>query len=144
MWYNPIITFLLRSPLHGFVDKGILLINYTGKKSRKKYTVPVSYLKDGDDYLVTSLRKRTWWRNFIGGDQVTLRVKGRKVPAVAVAVTDIQEVAKELATYLENQSFVASYLKIDIDENGYANIDQVLKEAETRVMVRLKPVKING
>lgn len=140
MWYDPIIAFLLRSPVHGLVDKGILLINYTGSKSGKKYSVPVSYLKDSDDYLITSLRKRKWWRNFRGGAQVTLHVNGRKVTAVAEAITDTPAVAKELATYLENQRFVARSLKIDIDENGHANMDQVMKEAETRVMVRIKPV----
>ncbi len=140
MWYDPIIAFVLRSPLHGLVGKGFLLINYTGNKSGKKYSVPVSYLEDGDDYLVTSLRKRKWWRNFRGGAQVTLHVNGRKVAAIAEAITDPEAVTKDLTTYLENLRFVARSLKIDIDENGRANMEQVMKEAETRVMVRIKPV----
>ena len=42
MWYNPIIKLLLLSPLHGFASKDILLLEYTGRRSGKKITVPLS------------------------------------------------------------------------------------------------------
>ena len=45
MWFNPMITWLLRSPLHGLVSKSIMLITYKGRKSSKEYTTPVNYLR---------------------------------------------------------------------------------------------------
>ena len=46
--YNPIIIWLLRSPLHSLMDKSTILVTITGRKSGKKYTIPVSYMRDGD------------------------------------------------------------------------------------------------
>ena len=38
--------FILRSPLHGMVSKYLTLITFTGRKSGKNYTTPVSYSQD--------------------------------------------------------------------------------------------------
>lgn len=48
---NKTMKTILRSPIHGMVSKSILLITFTGRKSGKTYTTPVSYSQDGD--LVT-------------------------------------------------------------------------------------------
>jgi hypothetical protein len=40
--YNPIVIWLLRSPLHSLMDKSTILVTITGRKSGKIYTVPVS------------------------------------------------------------------------------------------------------
>ena len=39
---NRAMKFMLRSPLHSIVDKKILLVTFTGRKSGKTYTTPVS------------------------------------------------------------------------------------------------------
>ncbi len=41
---NRTMKFVLRSPLHGIVDKKILLIAFIGRKSGKTYTTPVVIL----------------------------------------------------------------------------------------------------
>jgi hypothetical protein len=40
--YYPFVVALLRSPLHGFMDRSTLLLTYTGHKSGKAYTTPVN------------------------------------------------------------------------------------------------------
>ena len=40
---NNAMKFVLRSPVHGMVSKFTLLITFTGCKSGKTYTTPVSY-----------------------------------------------------------------------------------------------------
>jgi hypothetical protein len=32
MWYNAVIRWILRSPLHGLMSKNTLLVNYRGRK----------------------------------------------------------------------------------------------------------------
>jgi hypothetical protein len=59
--YYPFVVALLRSPLHGFMDRSTLLLTYTGRKSGKAYTTPVNYLRDGDTLLVVSSCKHIWW-----------------------------------------------------------------------------------
>lgn len=60
MWYNSIMKWILRSPLHGLINKSIMLITYTGRKSGKVYTIPVNYVRHGGLLSVTSYRHRTW------------------------------------------------------------------------------------
>jgi hypothetical protein len=67
MWYNSMMKWILRSPLHGLISKSTMLITYTGHKSGKLYTIPVNYVRDEDVLSVTSYRHRTWWRNLRGG-----------------------------------------------------------------------------
>jgi len=60
--YNPIVIWLLHSPLHSLVDKSTILVTITGRKSGKMYTVPVSYIRDGDMLFMISQREHTWWK----------------------------------------------------------------------------------
>ena len=46
------------------VSRGILLLNYTGCRSGKEYSTPLSYVQENDDFLIVALRRRTWWKNF--------------------------------------------------------------------------------
>jgi deazaflavin-dependent oxidoreductase (nitroreductase family) len=86
MWYNPIIKALLYSPLHGFMSGSILLLTFTGRKSGQQYTIPVSYMREEDTLTIFSQRKRTWWRNLQGGAPVTVRVRGKNLPATAEVI----------------------------------------------------------
>jgi hypothetical protein len=76
MWYNGPMAWLLRSPLHRLVSKNMMLLTYLGRKSGKRYDVPVSYVQDGDGFSVTSMRERTWWRNLRGGAGVRVQLAG--------------------------------------------------------------------
>ena len=46
--YNPPVLWLLRSPLHRLADQQTIAITVTGRKSGKRYTFPVSYIRDGE------------------------------------------------------------------------------------------------
>jgi hypothetical protein len=89
---NPAMTLLLRSPLHGPISKRLLLLTFTGHKSGKQFTTPLSYEREGDDTLIV-ITRRPWWKNFQGGSPVKVRLQGKTRDAVATAVTDIKTVA---------------------------------------------------
>jgi deazaflavin-dependent oxidoreductase (nitroreductase family) len=94
---NAIMSFLLRSPLHGLVSKHAMLITVSGRKSGRLYTTPVNYVRDGDTITVLSRRNRTWWRNLRGGAPVAVRVSGKDLKGVAeVAVDDKEAIAGAL------------------------------------------------
>ena len=59
MWFDPLMTLLLRSPLHGMLDKSTMLITVTGRKSGVPYTTPVNYIRSGEVLLTTSFKDRT-------------------------------------------------------------------------------------
>ena len=78
--------FVLRSPAHGMVSKTILLITFTGRKSGKTYTTPVSYSQDGDQVHIFT--HAAWWKNLLSGAPVTLRMRGREFQGLAEPVAD--------------------------------------------------------
>ena len=80
---NKFPALLLRSPLHRLISKSVLLITFTGRKSGKKYTTPITYLRDGDTVLMTT--DSPWWKNLRGGALVTLRIRGREYVGVVEA-----------------------------------------------------------
>ena len=137
MWYNPIMMWLLRSPLHGMLSGSTMIITYTGRKSGKTFSTPVNYVRDGDVLWAVSYRHRTWWRN-LHNSPVTLRVQGKDVAGVATAVTDQQAVTDCLTAYLRKAPQVARYIGVGLDTSGQPKTEDVAEAAKTRVMVRIQ------
>ena len=71
-----------------------MLISYTGVKSGKAYRQPVSYARDGETLLTPGGGR--WTLNLKGGRPVTLRLRGRNVPAHADLISDPAEVERLL------------------------------------------------
>ena len=117
MWYNPIMMWLLRSPLHGMLSGSTMIITYTGRKSGKTFSTPVNYVRDGDVLWTISFRHRTWWRS-LHDSPVTLRIQGKDVTGVATAITDQQEVTDCLLVYLRKAPQVAKYIGVALDASG--------------------------
>lgn len=90
-WYNPLMRWLLRSPLHRLASRGVLLITFTGRKTGRSYCTPISYSQEGSLIQLISHRGRSWWRNFEGGAPVTLRLRGQDRPATASVVDASRE-----------------------------------------------------
>jgi hypothetical protein len=85
---------VLRLPFATPLSANLMLISYTGVKSGKAYLQPVSYARDGETLLTPGGGR--WTRNLRGGRQVTLRLRGRRVPAHADLVSDPAEVERLL------------------------------------------------
>jgi deazaflavin-dependent oxidoreductase (nitroreductase family) len=83
--YNPIVSWLLHSPLHGLIGGSTMLITFTGHKSGKIYTTPVNYVWDDHTLLVVSLKDRLWWRNLRVSAPVTVCVRGQTFRGVGRA-----------------------------------------------------------
>ena len=83
---NALPKLILRSPLHVLMSKQLLLLTYTGRKSGKRYTFPITYAKVGNTLLLAT--DRPWWKNLRGGAQVQVWLRGKKHSARAEVVTD--------------------------------------------------------
>ncbi len=135
MWFNPIIRWLLRSPLHFTLSKNTMVMTYTGGKSGKMYTIPMNYLDiEGTLYTISS-RERTWWRNLRGGTEVTLCLKGEDKKAWAEAIEGQAEVAEVLSLYLKTAPQLARYMDVRVDANGSPNIEDIYHLAHEKVVV---------
>ena len=98
---NKIVRWLLHSPLHGVLSPWLILVTYTGRKSGKTYTTPVSYVKSGGAVMFFTAHK--WWHNFEARSPVTLRIKGRDLRGVAEAVADPDEIEPVVRAFLEEK-----------------------------------------
>lgn len=135
MWFNPIMRWLLCSPLHFTVSKNTMLMTYTGRKSGKIYTVPMNYLEIEGVFYTISSRERTWWRNLRGGAEVTLRLKGEDKKAWAEAIEDQAGVTEKLSLYFKTAPQIARYMKVRIDVDGCPNAEDIHRLTQEKVMV---------
>lgn len=73
---NAAFTPLLTAPVVGpLLGKSMVTISYTGRKSGKQFSLPVSYQRTGDEVTigVALPDQKQWWRNFLGaGAPLTL------------------------------------------------------------------------
>ena len=134
---NKTMKFILRSPLHGMVSKYLTLITFTGCKSGKTYTTPVSYSQEGDQvYIFTHAN---WWKNLHNGAPVTLRLRGRNLQGLAEPVAeDKQTVAAALTTHLRKSPFDARFYDVTIDEHGNPIPEDVEKAVQTVAMIQVQ------
>jgi deazaflavin-dependent oxidoreductase (nitroreductase family) len=75
---NPLIAGLLRSPLHPLLSPGLLLLTVTGRRSGRRYSIPVGYQREGDNIvvMVSEARRKQWWRNYYEPGPVSVRLRG--------------------------------------------------------------------
>jgi deazaflavin-dependent oxidoreductase (nitroreductase family) len=138
MWYNTLMVWLLRSPLHGLLSGNTMVINYTGRKSGKAYRLPVSYLRLDDTLLTISFKNRTWWRNLRGGASVTVHLQGKDVSARAEVVEDDQAVVDGLRAFIGKSQPAARMLGVNLDESRQPEPESLHQAAKLRVIVLTK------
>lgn len=72
---NPVLGFLLKTPLGGSLRKQFMVLNFFGRKSGKQFTLPVSaHLINGDLYALASA---AWKFNFRGGAPAQVVYNGK-------------------------------------------------------------------
>ncbi|BBZ73474.1 hypothetical protein [Mycobacterium paraseoulense] len=90
---NPMMGFLLRTPLAGPARKQLMVLSFTGRKSGRPFTLPVSaHVIDGQLYALTGA---SWKQNFRDGaparvvyDGKTTAMRGELI-ADRAAVSDL-------------------------------------------------------
>ena len=66
-YFNPVARFLLATRLHSLMSGRLMLVSFTGRKTGRSYTTPVSYVRVGDSLLVPG--GGAWWKNLEVGPQ---------------------------------------------------------------------------
>ena len=132
---NDFMSWVLRSPFHGMLSKGMILITVTGRKTEKKYTTPVEYYDQGGYLWIITSRDRKWWRNVRGGAEVGLLFKRKPVTAFAEAILDEAEVEAQLREYVQRMPVSARAL--GLLEKNVPNEDVIKRVGKDRLFVRL-------
>ncbi len=100
---NPVVRPLLRSRFHRLLSGLLLLITVTGRKTGGRHTFPVMYARDDADIVIVAgwASKKRWWKNLIGGGDVTLLIRGETVHGRGTALVEPSaERGRALRAYL--------------------------------------------
>ena len=77
---------ILNSPVHWPLSRWFAVLSWTGRKSGRHYSTPVSYVMDGKAAYITTGDR--WWHNVEGGRTIGLRIRGRQRKVTATPITD--------------------------------------------------------
>lgn len=138
---NPAMRLLLRSPLHFLVSDSLLLITYEGRKTGRRYTTPLRYVREGEVIRCFTSGSTYWWRNLQGGREVSLRIGGQDGRYFAQIVKDDKQTLRtELEKYLVQYPQDAAYHEVGLDANKRPLTEDLDRAIETSVLMEARPV----
>jgi hypothetical protein len=83
---NPIMKLLLRTPFAGAARNQLMVVNFTGRKSGRAYSIPLSaHLVDGNLYAMAAA---TWKNNFRDGAPAQVLHNGKTTTMRGELITD--------------------------------------------------------
>ena len=131
---NPLVRALLRSPAHRVMSGGVLLLTYTGRRSGRRYTLPVQYARADHGLILWPAHhdRKRWWRNLQPPAPVQLWVAGRELHGTAqVLVDDKAQIADALTIFLARFPSARRVLGVAAD----ASPDAIKQAAEHQIIV---------
>jgi F420H(2)-dependent quinone reductase len=103
---NPLVRGLLASPLHGLVDSALLTLHVRGRRTGRRYDVPVGY---GDlDGRLLVVTQHAWRANLRGGHDVEVTRAGRRQAVHAELDEEPATVAATLRRFTERAGWRAT------------------------------------
>jgi deazaflavin-dependent oxidoreductase (nitroreductase family) len=111
---NVVIKALLRSPLHRLLDRHLVLLTVTGRKTGRTYTIPVGRHEAPDGTFVLSAGG-AWRHNLRGGADVAVTMDGRRRSGHAVLEEDPDRAAQAFTTILHAAGPRAVGVKVNVE-----------------------------
>ena len=134
---NDFMAWVLRSPFHGMLSNGMMIITVTGRKTGKTYTTPVGYYEEGGYLWIVTNRERTWWKNLQGGAKVGLLLKRKSVQGTADTELDEKCVETRMYEYLRHVPQAAKPMEIRMQDKK-PNAEDIARTAKGRLFVRIE------
>lgn len=121
---NRVVRGLLRTPLLSRAAGARLVTLYiVGRKSGRRYTVPVAYTRQGDDLLIGT--PFGWGRNLRTGEPVEIRLKGRLRQADVRVYSGEADVTGLYAVICRDNKQFAKFNKVGFDAAGNPEPDDL-------------------
>lgn len=137
-WVNRVVAGVLHTPgLERVLGRFLVVLSVTGRRSGRRYSMPLRYMRDGDAVVVITKRMRRWWRNLPERPIVDLRLLGRTIRTRAEIVEDAAEKRRLLVAFLEQSSRDAKPYGIELDEAGRVRDDDAAALLPLVVLIRL-------
>jgi hypothetical protein len=136
---NPVIRTVLRSPLHGLVSGNIAILHFTGRKSGRALSTPLSYTRDGGVVRLLSSQNTRWWHNFRGADaDVELQMAGERHAGMAHLLEgDSEELRSGVTRFLTQLPRDAKVYGIKLDRNKQPIPENLAEKAPELILVEI-------
>lgn len=140
---NPLVRFILRSPLHGMMSNSLLIITCCGRKTGREYYLPVQYAQAGNIiYIVPGMpEQKTWWRNLKEAAPVKLILRGQRVAGNAVVLkadTDAEAILEGFGVFLRRFPAMAKVIGIRRAADGSFSNKELQLAAVKAIIIRVE------
>ncbi|MEP5566476.1 MAG: nitroreductase/quinone reductase family protein [Halioglobus sp.] len=137
---NPVMRNLLRSPLHGITSKNIGIVHFTGRKSGRSLSTPLSYTREGNTVRLLSNQNTRWWLNFRGQDvKVEMEIARQRHPGTATLLEGDSDALREgVRRFIRALPRDAKVYGLELDSNKEV-VDASLAEiADQLILVEIE------
>ncbi len=130
-------VFLIRHNLAKRLGTIAMVITTTGRKTGRKRSTPIGYLRDGESILAFTYPHHHWYKNVRRKPEALLTIQGQKIPTRVELVDDAAGRRRVIEAYQRERpgSFARMY---KLAPN--ASIEDILRAARDRVFVRFRPI----
>jgi len=121
MWriVNPLVVFIARSPIHFLISTQVLVTQFDGRKSGRKFRVPVSFHQDDKTFTCVTLRSNLWWKNLIGLETTNVWLKGKLTNVqLELEYKDDDLVKSNLRHLVSGNAVDAFFAKVKLNKDG--------------------------
>jgi len=144
---NFFVKAIVNSPLHPLLGESFAVVTVEGRRTGRRYSVPIGVWREGDTVTAVSHRvDRNWWRNLRGGRVAQLRVSGKQYAVRGEILERKEDVVAGLTSYLmhfsgRSRKVNANYFGIRLGEDERPRKDDLERAAGDRVIIRFHPAK---
>jgi F420H(2)-dependent quinone reductase len=128
---NPVVRGVLGSPLHRLLSGALVVLEYRGRRTGRRYRIPLQYAETARGTIVVLAvrpERKLWWRSFARPAPAVVLVAGEK-RAMTGRLLDGEERREALVAYLARFPRAAGALSLGRDA-----IDDALDGAPAAVV----------
>ena len=135
---NPAVKFLLRTPLAGGLGRQMMVLNFTGRKSGRQFSLPVSAHQL--DNALYALASAGWTANFTDGADTDVLHAGKTTPMRGELIRDPATVGD--LSYRAAQAYGAKtaqrMMGLKFRDNTVPSLEEFIEAAQREKMRAIK------
>jgi deazaflavin-dependent oxidoreductase (nitroreductase family) len=136
---NRLVRPLLNSRAHALASHRLMLLEYTGRRTGRRRTIPIAYAERDPHTVVSASLGTGWPTQLAGAGAVRLRLRGRWRTATPTVVDGRDEIAAEFERLVEERGPAAvSPLRLGLPTDRPAGREELHRVAERIRLVRFR------
>jgi hypothetical protein len=136
---NPIVVWMLSNGWHRLLSFQVMALEFTGRRSGRRYRVPVSYAIDQQDFVCLTLASNLWWRNFIDRPELCVWYRGKPLQTTISLETENPNIIRlEIEKLIAHNPVDAVFAGVRLNFRLEPNPDDLTQAATKHVVLRVR------